>query len=221
MSNAAMESALQFVLRWEGGFVDHPNDPGGRTNKGITQKVYDSWRQRQGMASQDVKLISNDEVHAIYAQDYWLPPRCDLLGSPLDLIQFDTAVNMGVGRAVRFLQGTLGCAADGNFGPTTERALTGCDAGTAVADYCQRREDFYRGLVQKNADLGVFLKGWMNRLNSLRKEAGLPVMEAPRLAGGTGLRRHPVHRARAGHRRRCIHRRLRLRQDPPCRTCPA
>ena len=49
MPSAAFEASLPFVLRWEGGFVDHPNDPGGRTNKGVTQKVYDAWRKRQGL----------------------------------------------------------------------------------------------------------------------------------------------------------------------------
>ncbi len=180
MDNPALESALKFVLRWEGGFVDHPADPGGRTNKGVTQKVYDAWRARQGRPAQDVKLIGDDEVHAIYASDYWLPPRCDKLAAPLNLVQFDTAVNMGVGRAVRFLQGCAGCEADGDFGPGTEKAVAASDQGAMVAAYCQRREDFYRGLVQKKPDMGVFLKGWMNRLNSLRKEAGLPGFESVR-----------------------------------------
>jgi lysozyme family protein len=177
-SNPALESALKFVLRWEGGFVDHPNDPGGRTNKGVTQKVYDGWRARQGMPRRDVKQIEDAEVHSIYATDYWVPPRCDLLGSPLDMVQFDTAVNMGVGRAVRFLQASVGCGVDGDFGPGTERAVAGCDTGTVVADYCKHREAFYRRLAEKNPKLSVFLKGWMNRLNSLRKEVGLPGYES-------------------------------------------
>jgi lysozyme family protein len=176
-ANPALDAALKFVLRWEGGFVDHPNDPGGRTNRGVTQKVYDGWRARQGLAARDVKLIEDDEVHAIYAGDYWVPPRCDLLTSPLDLVQFDTAVNMGVKRAVKFLQGAVGCSADGDFGPGTAAAVAGCDAGTAVASYCQRREAFYRGLAQDNPKLAVFLKGWLNRLNALRREVGLPGFE--------------------------------------------
>lgn len=96
----------------------------------------------------------------------------------MDIVQFDTAVNMGVGRAVRFLQATLGCAVDGDFGPGTERAVSGCDAGTVVADYCKQREAFYRRLAQNNPRLAVFLKGWMNRLNALRKEVGLPGFES-------------------------------------------
>jgi lysozyme family protein len=188
MTSPAFDSALKFVLRWEGGFVDHPNDPGGRTNKGITQKVYDGWRGRQGRAAQDVQLIGDDEVHSIYASDYWVPPRCDLLATPLDLVQFDTAVNMGVGRAVRFLQASVGCGVDGDFGPGTERAVASCDQGTVVGTYCNQREEFYRALVRKNAKFGVFLKGWMNRLNALRKEVGLPGFEsaAPLDFGETG-----------------------------------
>jgi len=180
MDNPALGAALKFVLRWEGGFVDHPADPGGRTNKGVTQKVYDAWRARQGQPAQDVKQISDAEVHAIYASDYWLPPRCDMLVTPLDLVQFDTAVNMGVGRAVRFLQACAGCSVDGDFGPGTEKAVAGCDQGSLVADYCNRREAFYRGIVERKPSQAVFLKGWMNRLNSLRKEAGLPGFESAR-----------------------------------------
>ena len=101
MPSAAFEAALPFVLRWEGGFVDHPNDPGGRTNKGVTQKVYDAWRRRQGLPQRDVKMIEHNEVLAIYEGGYWIPPRCDLLERQLDLVQFDTAVNMGIGRAVK------------------------------------------------------------------------------------------------------------------------
>jgi lysozyme family protein len=178
MTTNALATALPFVLRWEGGFVDDPDDPGGRTNQGVTQKVYAGWRQRQGLAVQDVKLISKAEVTAIYETGYWVPPRCDLLSDPLNLVQFDTAVNMGVGRAVRFLQTAAACGVDGDFGPATERAVQGCDQGSLVAKYCDTREAFYRSLATRNPKLGKFLKGWLNRLNSLRAAAGLPGFEA-------------------------------------------
>jgi len=178
MSSPAFDAALKFVLRWEGGFVDHPNDPGGRTNKGVTQKVYDGWRTRQGQIPRDVKLIGDSEVDSIYASDYWVPPRCDLLETPLDLMQFDTAVNMGVGRAVRFLQASVGCKVDGDFGPGTEGAVAQCDPGKVLGAYCDRREAFYRNLAQNNPKLAVFLKGWLNRLNALRREVGLPGFES-------------------------------------------
>jgi len=189
MTSTALAVALPFVLRWEGGFVDHPNDPGGRTNQGVTQKVYDHWRARQGLGTQDVKLIADSEVHAIYETGYWVPPRCDLLNDPLSLVQFDTAVNMGVGRAVRFLQAAAGCGVDGDFGPGTERAVKTCEPGDLIAKYCDARELFYRRLAEKNPKLAVFLKGWLNRLNALRKEVGLPGFEAvvPLDFGNTGF----------------------------------
>lgn len=171
-------AALPFILHWEGGFVDHPADPGGRTNKGITQRVYDDWRSRQGQATRDVKLVEDSEVRAIYEAGYWLPPRCDLLERPLDLVQFDTAVNMGAGRAVRFLQTAVRCGVDGDFGKGTLDAVKACDPGAAIATYCDTREAFYRRIVEKKPDQVVFLKGWLNRLNALRREVGLPGFEA-------------------------------------------
>jgi lysozyme family protein len=183
MPSAQLLSSLEFVLRWEGGFVNNPNDPGGRTNRGVTQKVYDQWRARQGAPAQDVKLIGDAEVEAIYESGYWLAARCDLLDDPLYLVQFDTAVNMGVGRAVRFLQGAVACPVDGDFGPGTEKAFAACDRGAAVIHYCNAREAFYDRLIEKNPKLATFRKGWLNRLNALRKAAGLPGFESAKESG--------------------------------------
>lgn len=179
MPSVAFVSALPFVLRWEGGFVDHPKDPGGRTNKGITQAVYKAWRVGQGLSPDaDVKAITDAEVDAIYETNYWLRARCDVLTDPLTLAQFDTAVNMGVGRAIRLLQGAVGCGVDGAFGSGTLKAVQSCDRETAVVRYCDAREEFYRRLASQKPDLAVFLKGWLNRLNALRKEIGLPGYES-------------------------------------------
>jgi lysozyme family protein len=173
-------ASMPFVLRWEGGFVDHPADPGGRTNKGVTQATYDGWRRRQGQPPRDVKFIGDDEVMAIYESGYWFPPRCDLLARGLDLTQFDTAVNMGPGRAVRFLQTVVGAVPDGDFGPDTQRRLAARDIGETMLRYCDAREAYYRGLVDRRPALGAFLKGWLNRLNALRHEIGLPGHESVR-----------------------------------------
>jgi lysozyme family protein len=180
MPTQGFNAALPFVLRWEGVFVDHPQDPGGRTNKGVTQRTYDAWRRRQGLVPRDVKLVDDDEVQRIYESGYWLPPRCDLLARQLDLAQFDTAVNMGPGRAVRMLQAAVGAGVDGDFGPETERLVAQADLGATLVAYCDRREAYYRGLVQQRPELGVFLKGWLNRLNALRREVGLPGFESAR-----------------------------------------
>jgi len=178
MPSASFKASLPFVLRWEGGYVNNPNDPGGTTNKGVTQNVYDDWRRKQGLPLQGVKEITDAEVQAIYDTGYWLPPRCDVLQKPLDLVQFDTAVNMGPGRAVRFLQQAVGCAVDGGFGPNTLKAVEMCNLGGTLVSYCNEREAYYRRLAQRNPKLKIFLKGWLNRLNALRKEVGLPGFEA-------------------------------------------
>jgi lysozyme family protein len=183
MPSTAFDAALPFVLRWEGGFVDHPKDPGGRTNKGVTQRVYTAWRARRGLPHQDVRHITDAEVKAIYESDYWLPPRCDQLPARLDLVQFDTAVNMGPGRAVRFLQAAVGCGVDGQFGTGTAQAVARCEPRSALAAYCSAREGYYRRLVAAKPDLQVFLKGWLNRLNSLRREVGLTVFGFAEPAG--------------------------------------
>ena len=178
MPTTAFKASLPFILRWEGGYVNHPNDPGGATNKGVTQKVYDAWRTRQGLPKRDVRQLGNAEMEAIYEAGYWLPSRCDLLQRQLDLVQFDTAVNMGVGRAIRFLQQSLGCGVDGDFGSTTQSAADACDLGATLTAYCDAREAYYERLIVKNPKLAVFRKGWLNRLNALRKEVGLPGCES-------------------------------------------
>jgi len=174
-----LDDCLRFVLRWEGGYVNHPNDPGGATNKGVTQRTFDSWRLRAGKPRADVRTITDEEVHAIYAVDYWLAARCDTLPAPLDLVTFDTAVNMGVGRAVRFLQRLGGVAEDGDFGPLTRQAVADATQAGSPQDmarsFCYYREQYYEELVRRNAKLAVFLKGWMNRLNALRAEAAQAV----------------------------------------------
>lgn len=169
--------ALRFVLRWEGGFVDDPDDRGGRTNKGVTQAVYDKWRAAHGHPQKDVLHISDDEVAAIYEQNYWLRAKCDRLRDALDMTQFDTAVNMGVRRATRILQMAVGAEVDGAFGPATQAACDTCDLGTALIKYCEIRESLYRRFA-KAPGQAKFLRGWMNRLNDLRHELGLPGYEA-------------------------------------------
>ncbi|MDM0001795.1 glycosyl hydrolase 108 family protein [Variovorax sp. J22P240] len=179
MPSASFADSLPFILRWEGGYVNHPADPGGATNRGVTQKVYDAWRRKQGQSAQDVRQLSDDEMRSIYEANYWRPARCDTLERKLDVAHFDTAVNMGVGRAVRFLQAAMGCEVDGGFGDGTLRAVQQCnDLAKALVSYCNEREAFYGRLVASNPKLAVFQKGWNNRLNALRKEVGLPGFEA-------------------------------------------
>ena len=142
--------------------------------KGVTQRVYDNWRGHNGKPTgADVKNITDDELAAIYSENYWKAALCNILQSNIDMVQFDTAVNMGPVRAVKILQQAVGVNADGNFGPATQQACAACSAPDAVARYCTIREGLYRRFAQAPSQ-DKFLVGWMNRLNSLRAAAGVP-----------------------------------------------
>jgi lysozyme family protein len=173
MAQDPFEKALHFALRWEGGLSDHPDDPGGRTMRGVTQATYDAWRTEQGKSRQDVATITEDEVQTIYRENYWRVAACERLRSALDLVQFDTAVNMGPRRAVRILQSAVGTTVDGVFGPLTQAACDACTLPDAITRYCDIREGIYRRLAQRPGQ-NVFLRGWLNRLDDLRGTAGVP-----------------------------------------------
>jgi lysozyme family protein len=197
---------LPFVLRWEGGYVNHPADPGGATNKGVTQKVYSAWLQKKGRADASVRDLTDADMAAIYEENYWRAAHCQELPPPLDQVQFDTAVNMGVGRAVRFLQEAVGAVVDGGFGDGTRKCVAQAVPGEALQRYLAIREKFYRTLVATKPELGVFLKGWLNRLDALRRlvlglqstlPAGEPIatlriddVDATPMDEATLLRRH-------------------------------
>ena len=154
--------SLAFVLRWEGGYVNDPADPGGATNKGITQGTYNAYRQDKGLPTQSVRFITQSEVEDIYFNRYWKASGSDQLSPGLAMVQFDTAVNMGVSRANQFL--------------AQARQSAGTDETSLINRYLAIREAYYRGIVANNPSQGKFLNGWLNRLNTLRKEvASIPV----------------------------------------------
>jgi lysozyme family protein len=162
-------SALSFVLPHEGGYVNDPNDRGGATNKGITQRVYDSFRLAQKLDKRSVRLITQGEVEAIYAISYWSTTRCDDLPAPIDLVVFDTAVNMGPNRAGRLLQEALGTSVDGKIGPMTIQRAQNADARAIALKIVELRKAYYKVLAI-NQGQGKFLKGWLNRANDLAKQ---------------------------------------------------
>ena len=143
----------------------------------MTQAVYDEWRERKHYDTRSVREIEDGEVYQIYLEQYWKPARCPALDFPMSLILFDSAVNHGVGRAVKLLQGVLQVEQDGVFGPGTMGAydfLEECHGTGHVADkYLKAREAFYRRIVEKTPSQARFLKGWMNRVADLRKECHL------------------------------------------------
>src|SRR6476661_8579982 len=116
---------LSLVLAHEGGYVNHPKDPGGATNQGVTQKVYDAYRAYHGHKMQSVRDIKDSEVSDIYNKNYWRLIRADSLPCGLDYAVFDFAVNSGVARATKYLQrlvGFTGNDVDGIVGMVTVAA---------------------------------------------------------------------------------------------------
>lgn len=144
---------LQQILKWEGGFVNHPSDPGGATNQGIIQKTYNSYRDRVGLPIQSVEYISQNEVNTIYYEDFWLGTGSDKLTSKLAIVHFDASVNHGPGNSSWML-------------PQAEQG--GGNDSTIASRYLNIREQFYYDIVASNPSQNVFLKGWLNRINDLR-----------------------------------------------------
>ncbi|WP_437877861.1 glycoside hydrolase family 108 protein [Sorangium sp. So ce513] len=176
-SNPRFDTCLEFLFKWEGGFSDHPADPGRATCMGITQKTYDGHCARRGRAPSSVRDITRGEAIEIYAELFWTPLQCDRVSPPLDLVVFDTGVNLGTLRAVKLLQASLRVAVDGVLGPRTLGALEAQRAAlpALVSDYLARRGRFYRELVARRPSLGVFLDGWLNRLEDLEATAAVSI----------------------------------------------
>jgi lysozyme family protein len=154
--------ALKQVLKYEGGYVDHPKDPGGPTNKGVTQAVYDDWRKSQNLPVQSVRNIADSEVASIYKNLYWDRINGDNLPDGVDFAVFDFAVNSGVSRAARTLQGVVGVAQDGQIGPQTIQATKDYVA-MAVTN---KRLAFMQSLSIWN----TFGKGWSARIADVKNQ---------------------------------------------------
>jgi len=164
------EDALKFVLKWEGGFTDHPKDPGGATNKGITQKVYDDYKKSKKHPQINVKHILDFEVREIYETRYWDLVRAKWLKAPLGLVMFDTAVNFGPAGAIRRLQKALKLKITGVWTQEISDVIHTCDARMVALEICKLRKIWRNFRVKQNLSQKVFLKGWLNRDNDLINE---------------------------------------------------
>lgn len=142
------ETALLFVLKWEGGYVNNKYDKGGATNYGITQNTYNNWLMSQKLPSKDIKYITRDEVKKIYYQNYWIKAGCDKMSPQFAFLAFDTAVNMGVNRVKQFMKAA---------------------AWKYPELFIKAREEKYKEFAQYG-NQKIFLKGWLNRLNALKTE---------------------------------------------------
>lgn len=165
MSAENFNQSLKFVLRSEGGNDDDPQDHGGRTSRGITQREYDAWRREKGLLALDVWKASDQDIEMIYRDEYWRP-TCDDLPSGIDYLYFDMAVNAGPHRATVLLQKALGVNPDGRLGPLTRQAIRNSDAKGLIEKYSTAKANWYRSLHQPR-----FTQGWLNRVRDVRINA--------------------------------------------------
>ena len=167
MSN--YNECLKIILMHEGGYVNHPKDPGGETNLGVTKRVYEEFG-----GTKDMKDLTQEDVEPIYKKNYWDKIKGDDLPDGLDLCVFDFGVNAGPGRAAKFLQKLLGVTQDGGIGPQTLGALQsaiGEDKVTQTREmiekYQSMRQEYYEGL----STFDTFGKGWTRRVEETTHEA--------------------------------------------------
>jgi lysozyme family protein len=167
MAASNFRTSLSLVLAHEGGYVNHPKDPGGATNQGVTQKVYDAYRNYMHLPLQSVKLILDSEVSDIYNKQYWRTIKGDSLPCGIDYCVFDFGVNSGIYRAIKYLQrlcGFTGDDVDGVLGlvtlATVETKVAAMGEEVFIAQYCANRLAFLRSLKT----FPTFGKGWTRRV---------------------------------------------------------
>lgn len=160
------DAALAAVLNHEGGFVNHPADPGGMTNLGCTKQVWEAWCGRQ-VDEKDMRELTKGDVAPLYKQKYWDKIQGDYLPAGVDYVVFDCAINSGPGRAAKFLQQVVGATQDGVIGPGTLKAVAAIPAGELIERYSAVRLGFLQGL----ATWETFGKGWGRRVEEVKHSA--------------------------------------------------
>jgi len=166
MTRANFPAVMEQIFLHEGGYVDHPRDPGGATNMGITHITLKSYRGRS-VTKADVKALTKAEARAIYEANYWNPTKCDDMPAGLDLVMMDGSVNSGIGRGPKWVQAALGVAQDGKVGPATIAAANAANVAEVINKACDARMAFLKRLDTWD----TFGKGWTRRVDSVRKEA--------------------------------------------------
>lgn len=152
-----------WIFASEGGYVDHPNDPGGATNMGITRRTLAAWRgvsPYTALPKSEVRSLTRSEATAIYKAQYWDAIRGDELPVGLDYAIFDYAVNSGPARAVKDLQRVLGVNPDGIVGVITLDAIRGKSSVQLIEQLCNKRWAF----VQSLPTFSTFGNGWSRRI---------------------------------------------------------
>jgi lysozyme family protein len=158
------EQCLALVLKHEGGFVNHPKDPGGMTNLGVTKKVWEDWVGHP-VDEAAMRALGPEDVAPLYKKNYWDKCRCDDLARGVDFSVFDVAVNSGTSRASKFLQAAANTTVDGVVGQGTIASATAIDPKELVIKINAQRLEF----LQKLPTWSTFGKGWGKRVSETEK----------------------------------------------------
>ena len=164
------DQAFAVVVGHEGGFTKDPRDPGNWTGGAVGQGALHGTRWGISAASYpalDIAALTANEARVIYRRDYWDRVSGNGLPPPLALLVFDAAVNAGVGRAAKWLQGAAGVKADGVIGPATLGAVRAARAVDVCVEFSAMRLLFMAGLPTWR----TFGPGWSRRLSRLPFEA--------------------------------------------------
>lgn len=166
--NSNFDRCLELLLVHEGNFVNHPQDPGGMTNLGVTIKVWEEWVGHP-VSEKEMRSLTPLMVKPLYKRKYWDACRADDIISGVDYCLFDVSVNSGVGRAIKLLQSSVGATPDGGFGSIT-LALTKkaeADPEKLIKLYCAKRLEFLQSLKT----WPTFGRGWERRVNEVEADA--------------------------------------------------
>lgn len=164
------EKAFAAVLQHEGGYVNHPKDPGGRTNLGVTQRAWEEYVDRD-VTEAEMRALTPEIVKPFYKKQYWDKIRGDDLPSGVDYAAYDLAVNSGTGRAAKYLQKIAGVPADGVIGPKSMEAILSCNPEETVDVLCDMRLEFLQNLPTWD----TFGKGWGRRVEEVKAKAAAMV----------------------------------------------
>lgn len=170
MAYSNFPKALKETLNHEGGYVNHPRDPGGRTNLGVTQATYEAW-VGYPVSERIMRDLNVDKVKTLYKVKYWDRVKGDKLPAGLDLCVFDFGVNSGPKRAAKYLQWMVGTVQDGIIGPKTLEALRQHiikhGAAAAITTYQEMRLTYLKRLSHWDA----FGRGWTRRVDEVEEAA--------------------------------------------------
>lgn len=153
------ETAFDLLIGHEGGYVYHPNDPGGETKYGISKRSY---------PDVDIYSLTLEDAKRIYERDFWDRLQISSMPEPIRFQLFDTAVNSGPGQAVRFLQRAANVADDGIIGPMTISAVRRLSPYALLARFNGERLDYMTRL----STWPTFGKGWARRIAQNLRMAG-------------------------------------------------